>query len=100
MVRGKEGPFVVHNCDENLVQSLARHVMTDAMLAYTMTELGKRYPISHTVHDEVIIVAKTEDAQDVLDQLQDCLRAPPTWWPELVTFSEGGYAPDYGSVEK
>ena len=100
MVRGEEGPFVVHNCDENLVQHLARHVMTDAMLNYMRHPLGQRFPIVHTVHDEVIIVAEQTAAQDVLDCLQEFLRTPPTWWPELVTYSEGGFADNYGDVDK
>jgi len=85
---------------ENLCQHLAGQVMRDAILAFDRTALGKKYKLAHQVHDEAIYVVKDKDAQAVLDQLQECMRKPPDWWPELVTWSEGAYAQDYGSVEK
>lgn len=90
------GPKVV----ENLVQHLSRHVMTDAMLSFERENISKHCPMVHTVHDEVILVAPDSLAEEALDILQDKLRTPPTWWPELITYSEGGIAQDYGSVEK
>lgn len=99
VVLGGGGPFVVHNCTENLVQHLSRHVMTDAMLAYMKEGIAKHAPIVHTVHDEVILIAPDDLAQESLDILQDKLRTPPTWWPELITYSEGSYAQTYGSAK-
>lgn len=89
------GPKLV----ENLVQHLSRHVMTDAMLAYMEESISKHAPIVHTVHDEVILIAPDDLAQESLDILQDKLRTPPTWWPELITYSEGSYAQTYGSAK-
>ena len=85
---------------ENIVQALSRQVMTDAWLAYERTDIGKHYPVAHTVHDELILIAPDHLAQEALDMLQDKLRTPPTWWPELITYSEGGYAESYGLVDK
>lgn len=84
--------------DENIVQHLARNVITDVALAVDK-ELGKHYPLAHMVHDELIYVVKDQDAQDVLDTLQGYMRTPPTWWPELVTWSEGDIAKTYGDAK-
>jgi DNA polymerase I-like protein with 3'-5' exonuclease and polymerase domains len=99
VVLGDEGPFVVHNCTENLVQHLSRHVMTDAMLAYMKDPIAKHAPIVHTVHDEVITIAPDMLAQEALDILQDKLRTPPCWWGALVTYSDGDIAQTYGSAK-
>ena len=85
--------------DENLVQALSRYVLSDIMLAYAQTELGQAYPIVHCVHDELVVVAKDDDAQAVLDLLLTLMKTPPTWWPELVTSAEGSYAPRYGEAK-
>jgi DNA polymerase len=84
---------------ENIVQHLARHVITDVMLAFAKTDLGKKYRLAHTVHDELVYVVKDKDAQDVLDQLQVIMRTPPQWWPELCTWSEGGLGQTYGDAK-
>jgi hypothetical protein len=85
---------------ENICQHLAGQIMKDCIVAFAKTTLGKRYPLAHQVHDEAIYVVKDKDAQAVLDQLLDVLRTPPTWWPELVVWSEGAFAPSYGLVDK
>lgn len=84
--------------DENIVQHLARNVIADVALAVDK-EIGKHYPLAHMVHDELIYVVKNEDAQDVLDTLQGHMRQPPSWWPELVTWSEGDIADTYGDAK-
>lgn len=92
---GASGPFIVHNC----IQALSRLVMSDVMLAYVKTPLGRKYPIAHIVHDELIVVAHQDDAQDVLDLLNRLMRTPPEWFPELVTWSEGDIAQRYGKAK-
>ena len=51
------------------------------------------------VHDELVYVVPDEEAQSVLDTVQDVMRTPPTWWPELVTWSEGDIADTYGDAK-
>lgn len=85
--------------DENLVQALSRYVLSDIMLAYADTELGRRYPIVHCVHDELVVVAADNDAQAVLDLLLTLMKTPPAWWPELVTSAEGSFAQRYGEAK-
>ena len=84
---------------ENLIQALSRIALTDIMLAYSKTALGKRYPIAHCVHDEIVCVVHQDDAQEVLDTLQALMRTPPEWFPDLVTWSEGDIAPRYGNAK-
>lgn len=84
---------------ENLVQHLARGVISDMALAFRTTPLGKKYKLSHTVHDELIYVVKDRDAQQVLDCLQDIMQSGVDWWPDLMTSSEGDIAQTYGDAK-
>jgi len=79
--------------DENIVQHLAREAIADNALA-----IRKRYPIAHMVHDEIILVVPEDEAQDALDFMQNIMRTPPKWWPELVTWSEGDIGDAYGEA--
>lgn len=82
--------------DENIVQHLAREIIVDNALA-VYRETGFRP--KHTVHDELIYVVPTSEADALLDTLQSHMRTPPTWWPELVTWSEGDIADTYGDAK-
>lgn len=82
--------------DENLVQHLARHVISDAMLE--MRRLTGKSPCL-SVHDELVYVVSDDEAQETLDTLQQIMRTPPTWWPELITYSEGDIADTYGAAK-
>ena len=81
---------------ENIVQHLARNVMADDMLKI---EKLTGYPIALTVHDEAVLVVPETEAQGVLDTMQLIMRTPPKWWPELITWSEGDIADNYGSAK-
>jgi hypothetical protein len=81
---------------ENIVQHLARCALADNML-----EIKRQtglYP-AHTVHDELIYIAPAEGAAALLGTVQSVMRTPPTWWPELVTWSEGDVADTYGDAK-
>jgi len=84
---------------ENIVQHLAREVISDHMLKVTRTPLGKMYPPALTVHDELVYVVRNEHAQEMLDLVQEIMRGGVTWWPELVTWSEGDIADTYGDAK-
>ena len=79
---------------ENIVQHLAREALSDMML-----KIQKRYPIAHTVHDEVILVVDEAEAEGALEFMQNIMCAGVDWWPELITSSEGDIASDYGSAK-
>lgn len=84
---------------ENIVQHLSRHVLTDAMLEYAKSPVGQKFPIVHTVHDELIVIAPDAVAEMVLQYLQNIMRKPPEWFPGLVLWSEGDVADSYGSAK-
>ena len=82
--------------DENIVQHLARCVIADnALTVQQVTGLNPAL----MVHDELVYVVPDEDAQNVLDTVQNVMRTPPKWWPELVTWSEGDIADTYGDAK-
>lgn len=76
---------------ENIVQALSRIIMTDAMIK--MKELGMR--VVHTVHDEVLVVARETEADDVLKEMEKVMGAAPDYALDLPLASEGGYARRY-----
>lgn len=84
---------------ENIVQSLARHVIAGNMVDFSKTELGKRYAPAGCYHDELAYVVDEADAQDVLDTLQGIMRTPPVWFPQLIVWSEGDIADTYGAAK-
>ena len=82
--------------DENCVQGLARDVMADVTFeAFRRT--GFRPAL--LVHDEWVGVVPEREAEAVLAEVQKIMRAPPAWWPELVTWSEGDIADRYGAAK-
>jgi len=82
--------------DENIVQHLARCVIADNALA-----VRRRTGLlpALMVHDELVYVVPEEDAKSTLDTVQNIMRTPPLWWPELVTWSEGDIADTYGDAK-
>jgi hypothetical protein len=82
--------------DENIVQHLARCVIADN--AISVKKLTGYNP-ALTVHDELVYVVPESAAQALLDTVQQVMRTPPTWWPELITWSEGDIADTYGDAK-
>jgi hypothetical protein len=81
---------------ENLVQALARDVIAEhAVKMFKAT--GFRPAL--TVHDELVYVVPESSAQEHLDTLQSIMRQGVSWWPELVTWSEGDIADTYGEAK-
>ena len=81
---------------ENLVQALARDIIAQHSLSF-YKQSGFRP--SMTVHDELVYVVPEADAQSALDELQTIMRAGVSWWPELITWSEGDIADSYGEAK-
>ena len=81
---------------ENIVQHLARCVIADnALSVQAATGLNPAL----MVHDELVYVVPQAAAQTTLDTVQNIMRTPPTWWPELITWSEGDIAQTYGDAK-
>lgn len=81
---------------ENLIQSLARDIIADNMFSF-YTETGL-YP-ALMVHDELVYVVPENQAEKLLDKLQQIMRTPPQWWPDIVLESEGDIADTYGDAK-
>jgi DNA polymerase len=77
--------------DENIVQALARIVITDDMLR--MRQVGIR-PM-HQVHDEILSVCPEDQASDVYKEMGNIMATPPSWAPDLPLSSEGGWDSRY-----
>jgi hypothetical protein len=92
VVKGKNGPFIVHNC----VQAIARDIIADNMFSF-YKETGL-YP-ALMVHDELVYVVPENQAEKLLDKLQQIMRTPPQWWPDIVLESEGDIADTYGDAK-
>jgi hypothetical protein len=80
---------------ENIIQALARVVLVDAWNA--LKAMGIR--IVHSVHDELVAIAREPEAQATLDAMLAALRQPPTWAPNLPLDAEGGFAVRYGDAK-
>jgi hypothetical protein len=82
--------------DENIVQHLARCVIADnALTVQKITGLNPAL----MVHDELVYVVPDDEAVETLATVQEVMRTPPEWWPELVTWSEGDIADTYGDAK-
>ena len=82
--------------DENIVQHLARCVIADnALTVQRLTEMNPAL----MVHDELVYIVPEDEAEQTLDVVQQVMRTPPEWWPELVTWSEGDIADTYGDAK-
>ena len=82
--------------DENIVQALARDSIFDcAVDFYKLTGLRPAL----RVHDELVYVVPEGEADALLAELQGILRTPPRWWPDLVVYSEGDIADNYGDAK-
>jgi hypothetical protein len=82
--------------DENIVQHLARCVIADNALA--VQNITGLIP-ALMVHDELVYVVPEDEAEETLSTVQQVMRTPPEWWPELVTWSEGDIADTYGDAK-
>jgi len=81
---------------ENLVQALARDVIAEHAVKF-FKATGLRPAL--TVHDELVYIVPEDSAQTHLDTLQTIMRQGVSWWPELVTWSEGDIASCYGEAK-
>jgi hypothetical protein len=75
----------------NIVQGTARIVMTDGML-----RVAKRYPIAGTVHDELIAVVPTDEADEALKWTLEQMTKEPKYMPGIPLDAEGGHHVRYG----
>lgn len=82
------GPRLV----ENIVQALARIVITEQMLA--IQELPG-VDVALTVHDEIIAIGSDANANETLATIMAIMKQPPAWCTELPLDAEGAYSKIY-----
>ena len=80
---------------ENIVQALARIIITDALMRIDerMKEYGGHVVL--TVHDEIVAVAPQNNSDGILYDLLGDMCIPPEWAPGLPLHAEGGYDHSY-----
>lgn len=80
---------------ENVVQALARVVLSQAMIR--IADMG--YKIATCTHDEVVIVLQGDSqmkrAQEHFDWCKAEMERPPAWLPDLPLKVEGGISERY-----
>ncbi len=79
----------------NIIQALARIVMTDGML-----RVNKRYPVVGTVHDELWALAPEEEAEEVTKWVWEQMVMEPSYMPGIPLNSEVGFNRRYGMAKK
>lgn len=81
---------------ENLVQALARDVIAEHAVKFFK---ATGYRPALTVHDELVYCVPEGAAEDLLGILQHIMRRGVSWWPDLITWSEGDIASCYGEAK-
>jgi len=64
---------------ENTTSALSRVVMTDAML-----RIAKRYPISLTIHDEVVCIVSDKEVEEACVWVQQQMTRVPSYLPGIT----------------
>ena len=83
---------------ENIVQSLARDSIFDCAIDFFVAT-GRRFRPALRVHDELVYVVPSSEAEALLAELQAAMARPPRWWPELIVSSAGGIDQCYGAAK-
>src|SRR5690606_2073344 len=81
VVKGDNGPFIVHNC----TQAVARDILTHAML--NLAKAG--YPIVLHIHDE--IVAEVDKGWGSIDEFERIMATMPEWCRRWPVRAAGGW---------
>jgi DNA polymerase len=79
---------------ENIVQALARIVVTGQMVA-----IAKRYKIVLQVHDEVVCCVGEAEAEEAKAFIMQCMSTPPSWAPDLPVACEADIGKNYGDCK-
>lgn len=79
---------------ENIVQAVARCVMTDGML-----RIQKRYPIVLTVHDEVVCIVPEAEAEEARLWIHEQMVKEPSYLRGIPLAAESDTALRYGDAK-
>ena len=79
---------------ENIVQAVARIVVTDQMV-----EISKRHRVILQVHDEVVIACDEDEADDAKAFVMGVMSTPPAWAAGLPVACEADVGKTYGDAK-
>jgi DNA polymerase len=79
---------------ENIVQAVARCVMTDGML-----RIQERYRCVLTVHDEVVVLVPDAEVEEAEKWVHAQMIADPWYMPGIPLDAETGSAVRYGDAK-
>lgn len=107
-VRKKEWSYIYGGkVVENIIQFLARIVLTDQMLNIDRWLKAQRphdprmhYKVVTSTYDEVVCCVPEYRAEECLDMMKTEMATAPPWCPDLPLKSSGGYARSYGEIDK
>lgn len=95
VVLGENGPFVAHNCVENLCQYLAGRIVM-----WQTARFNKRYPVALSVHDEVVCVVRDDQVAEAQAYLEECLSLAPPWCRGNIPLAcETDFGQSYGDAK-
>jgi len=77
---------------ENSIQALSRVIMTDAMLKIP-------YKVCLTVHDEIVVCVREEEAEEAADVVEAAMSTAPAWCKDLPVACETSVAKSYGEAK-
>lgn len=80
---------------ENICQALAGELKKMAIARAEdrgLTVVGE-------VHDEILVVSPTEDAEKYADILRRCMEMPPDWWPQIRLLAEVGIGDNWKAAK-
>ena len=75
---------------ENIVQAIARDIVADQMLV-----IAQKYQVATMTHDEVVFLAREDEADDALGFAQAVMRSAPDYAEGVPLDCAGGYAKEY-----
>ena len=71
---------------QNIIELMSR-----MLLAASMLHIAPRYRIVTCTHDEIVYLARTEEADEALAFGLNIMKTPPDWLPGIPLDAEGGY---------
>ena len=90
----KKGKLYAGRICNNIVQGLARIVMSDGML-----RVQKKYPVVGTVHDELLALVPAGEAEEARDWVHAQMTMEPKWLAGIPLNADVGYARRYGDAK-
>lgn len=92
--RGKETYLYSSKLTENLVQSLSRHLIAQAMI-----RIAPHYRVVLTVHDELVLCVPEARGEEALAYAIGVMREAPEWARGCPLDAEGGIGTNYAEAK-